>query len=171
MSVKQSQCSAQGQVFHCKLSFSTLPSSQPSFSYLYTVHLLYCCLSSDILFCNEFSSHLPYLLEHPAIGSSFLASGTANFLSSSLSVPALFFVRPLFLAQQHFFVMSESFYTLHSSPYPHLKCFQSFFSHSALVSKFLHHTTLHFTQSTSLVSSYFFFQGTAENTSLPVKSF
>ena len=45
------------------------------------------------------------VLEHPSAGSSFLASGPANFFSSSLSIPALFFLLPLFLAQLHFFIM------------------------------------------------------------------
>ena len=68
----------------------------------------------DIFFCLELSSHLPYLLEHPSIGSSFIASGPANIFSSSLSVPALFFLLPLFLAQLHFlFCLS----ILHSPPY------------------------------------------------------
>ena len=59
--------------------FSTLPSSQPYFSYFQTVHLLQCCLSSDIFFCPELSSHLSYLLEHPSAGSSFVVNGPVNF--------------------------------------------------------------------------------------------
>ena len=38
------------------------------------------------------------VLEHPSAGSSFLTCGPANFFSSFLSVPALFFLLPLFLA-------------------------------------------------------------------------
>ena len=56
-------------------------------------------------------------------GSSFLASGPANFFSS-LSIPALFFLLPLYLAQLLFSFCP--FYTLHLSPYPHIKCFQLF---------------------------------------------
>ena len=109
-------------------------------------------LSSDIFFCRELSSHLPFLLEHPSAGSSFLASGTTNFFSSSLSVPASFFLLPFFLSQLHFLFCP--FYTPHPSPYPHLKFFQACFAHSIVVSKSLHHTTtLHSIQSTSLASS------------------
>ena len=43
-----------------------------------------------------------------------------------------------------FFYFVCPFYTLHPSPYPHLKCLQ-FFSHSVIVSRSLHHTTLHST--------------------------
>ena len=89
------------------------------------VDLPRCCLSSDIFFCREPSYRLPFLLELPSAGSSFLASGPANLFSSSLSVPALFFLLPLFLAQLHFYFVCP-LYTLHPSPYPHLKCFQLF---------------------------------------------
>ena len=80
---------------------------------------------SDFFFCLKLSSHLPFLLEHPSAGISFLTSGPVNFFSSPLSVPALFFLLLLFLAQLHF-LFCFPFYTLHPSPYPHLKCFQSF---------------------------------------------
>ena len=51
-----------GKSFTAKSAFSTLSSSQPSFSYLHTV-LLSWCLSSDIFFCRD-PSRLPFLLEH-----------------------------------------------------------------------------------------------------------
>ena len=114
-----------GRSFTANSEFSTLPSSQPSFSYLHTIHFSLCCLSSDIFFCLEPSSRLPFLLEHPPAGSSFLTSSPIIFFSSSLSVTALFFLLPLFLAQLHFYFVCP-FYTLNHSPYSHLKCFQSF---------------------------------------------
>ena len=92
--------------FTANPAFSTLPSSQPSSSYLHTVHLSSCCLSPDIFFSRELSSRLSFLLEHPSAGSSFLASG------------------PVFLAQHFYFVCP--FFTLNPSPYSHLKRFQSF---------------------------------------------
>ena len=89
-----------GRCFTVNSAFSTLSSSQPSLSYLHTVHigLLSSCPSSDIVFCRELSSRLPFLLEHPSAGISFLVSGPANLFSSSLSVPALFFLLLLFPA-------------------------------------------------------------------------
>ena len=70
---------------------------------------------------------LPVYREHPSGGSSFLASGPANFFSSSLSVPALLFVLPLFPAQLHFYFVCP-FYTLHPSPFPLLKFSSRFWS-------------------------------------------
>ena len=137
-------------------TFSTLPSSQPSFSYHHTVHLSYCCLSSDIFFCLELSSHLPYLLEHPSAGSSFLASGPVNFFSFSLSVPALFFLLPLFLVQLYFlFCLS----ILHAPSFsiPTSQMLPVVFAHSVIVSRSLYHKTLQSTQNTSLVSSVVLF--------------
>ena len=61
-----------GRPFTANSTYSTLPSSQPSISYLYTVHLSWCCLSSHIFFCHEPSSRLQFLLEHPSAGSSFV---------------------------------------------------------------------------------------------------
>ena len=52
-----------GRSFAANSAFSTLPSSQPSFSYLHKVHLSWCCLSSDIFFCLELFPPLPILLE------------------------------------------------------------------------------------------------------------
>ena len=69
-----------GRSFTANSAFSTLPSSHSTFSYL-----------------------------HPSAGSSFLASGPADFFSSSLSVPALFFLHPLFLAKLHFYFVCPSF--------------------------------------------------------------
>ena len=54
-----------------------------------------------------------------------LSQWPSNFFSTSLSVPALFFLHPLFLAQLHIYFVCP-FYMLHPSPYPRLKCFQSF---------------------------------------------
>ena len=45
------------------------------------------------------------------------------------------------------------------------------FAHSVVASKPLQHTTLHSTQRTSLAPSLVLLQGSAENSSLPVKSF
>ena len=95
-----------GRSFTANSAFSTLPSSQTFFSYLHTVHLSWCCLSTNIFFCHEHSTHLPFLPEHPSAGSSFSASSPANFFSSSVSVPALLFLLPFFAAQLHFFILS-----------------------------------------------------------------
>ena len=109
-------------------------------------------LSSDIIFCFKLSFHSPFLLENPSAGSSFLASGPTNFFSSSLLVPALFFLLPFFLAQQHFLfylsILQAPSFSLSTSLILPL-----IFAHSGIVSKSLHHTTLQSTQSTSLVSS------------------
>ena len=59
----------------------------------------------------------------PSTDSSFLDSGPANLFSYSLSVPAVFFLLPLFLAQLHLFYFVCPI--LHA-PYPHLKFFHSF---------------------------------------------
>ena len=102
------------------------------------------------------------VLERPSATSSFFASGRANTFSSSLSDPTLFFILSLFLTHQQF-LFCRPFYTLHLSPYPHLKCFQSFL--------LIPYTTLHSTQNTWLASCVVLFKGSAENNSLPVKSF
>ena len=97
--------------------------------------------SSDIFFCPELSSHLPYLLEHPSAGSSFLAIVPENFFSASLSVPALFFLLPLILAQLHFlFCLSILHAPCFSTPTSQI--LPVVFAHSVVVFKSLHHTTL-----------------------------
>ena len=113
-------------------------------------------LSSDIFFCLELSSRLPFLLEHPSAGNSSLANGPANFFFTSLSVSALFFVLPLFLGELHFlFYLS----ILHAPPFSisTSQMLPVVFAHSVVVSKSLHHTTLHSTQRISLVSSVLLF--------------
>ena len=145
-----------GRSFIENSASSTLPSSQSSFSYLHTVHLSECCLSTYIFFCREPSSRLPFLLENPSAGSSFLVSDPANLFSSSLLDPALFFFLPLFLAQLHcLFCLSvlyaPSFSMSTSQMLPVV------FVLSVVVSKSLHHTTLHSTQTTSLASSIVLF--------------
>ena len=100
------------------LSLKTQDSPQLSFSYLHTVHLS-CSLSSDIFFCLELSSRLQFLLEHPSKGSSFLASVQANFFSSSLSVPVLFYLLLLFLEQMHFLFC---LFILHAPPFSLSAC-------------------------------------------------
>ena len=120
------------------------------------VHLSSCCLSPGIFFCSESSSRLSFLLQHPSAGSSFLASGPVNFFSSSLSVPALFFLLPLFLAQLHFlfclFILHAPSFSISTS-----QMLPVVSVHCDVVSKSLHHTTLHSTQNTSLVSSVVLF--------------
>ena len=135
--------------------FSTLLSSQPSFSYLHTFHFSWCSLSSDIFFCREPSYRLPLLLEYPSAGSSFLVNGPANFFSYSLSVAALIFALPLFPEQLRFlFCLSilhaPSFSISTSQMLPFI------FAHSIIVSKSLHHTMpLHTKHLTSLFLSSF----------------
>ena len=87
---------------------------------------------------------------------SFSSSGPANFFCSSLSVPAIFFLLPLFLAQLHFlFCLS----ILHATSFsmPTSQMLPVVFAHSVIVSRSLHHLTLHSTQNTSLVSSVVLF--------------
>ena len=147
-SINQSQCSAKGQVFHCKLSI--LHSTLFSAIFFIFAH----SLSSDIFFYREPSSHLPFLLERPSAGSSLLASSPVNSFSSSLSIPALFFLLPLFLAQLHFYFACP-FYTFHPSPYPHLKCFQRFCSFRRTVQDSApYNATLHTKHFTSLFLCY-----------------
>ena len=126
--------------FTAKSAFCTLPSSQSSFSHVHIVHSL------------ELSSRLPFFLGHPSAGSYFLASGPVNFLSSSLSVTALFYLLPLFPAQMYFLfclsiLYAPSFSISTSQMLPVV------FVHSVVLFKSLYHTTLHSTQRTSLVSS------------------
>ena len=95
-----------------------------------------------------------YLLEHPSAGSSFFASGPANIFSSSLSVPALFFLLPLFLAQLHFlFCLS----ILHAPSFsiPTSQMLPVLFAQSVVVSRSLHHTILYTKHVTSLFRSSF----------------
>ena len=77
---------------------------------------------------------------------------------------------PLFLAQLHFlFCLS----ILHSPSFsistPQM--LPVAFANSVVMSKSLYHTTLHSTKGTLLASSLVFSQGSAENASLPDKSF
>ena len=130
----QSQCSAQGQVFHCKLSILQSPSSQPCFSYLHPVYLTQCFPSSDVFFCCEPSSRLPFLVEYPSAGISFLASSSTT----------VFFLLPLFLAHLHFlfclFILHAPTFSISTS-----LMLPVVFPHSVVVYKSLHHTTLHHT--------------------------
>ena len=91
------------------------------------------------------------VLEHPSAGSYFLASVPANFFSPHLSVPALFFLLPLFLAQL-LFLFCLSILHAPSFSIPTSQMLPVVFAHSVVVSKSLHHTTLHSTHSTSLVT-------------------
>ena len=80
-----------------------------------------------------------------------LSQWSSQFLSSSLSVPSLLFLLPLFLAQLQFlFCLS----ILHAPSFSKStsQMLSVVLAHSAVVSKSLYHTTLHSTQSTSLVS-------------------
>ena len=154
-----------GRSFTANSAFSTVPSSQHSFSYL---HTSWCWLPSYMFFCRELSSRLPFLIENPWAGSSFLTSGPANFFSSS--VPALFFLLPLFLAQLHFLfclsiLRAPSFSISISQMFPVV------FAHSVVVSKSLHHMTLQYTQSTSLASFLVLFTRVRRKSFLPVKIF
>ena len=91
-----------------------------------------------------------------------LSQWPVNLFSSSLSVPALFLLLPLFLAQLNvlFCVPVLHVPSFFISTYQMLPVV---FAHSVVVSKSLQHTTILSTQSTSLICSVFFFQGPAEN--------
>ena len=97
------------------------------------------------------------LFSQPSGGSFFLASGPANFFSSSLLVPALFFLLPLFLAQLHFlFCLS----ILHAPSFSisTRQILPVVFAHSVVMSTSLRHITnaiLHTKHFTSLFLSYF----------------
>ena len=146
---------------------------------------LYSLLSLPFRTCIQFIYHeiirmsiilyllLPrtfFLLEHSSAGSFFLASDPVNLFSYSLSVPALFFLLPLFLAHLQFLfclaILHAPSFSISTS-----QILPVGFAYSVVVSKSLHHTTLHSTQSLSLASSLVLFEGSAENASLPVKSF
>ena len=85
------------------------------------------------------------VLEHPSIASSFLDSGPANFLYSSLSVSVLFVLLPLSLAHLNFLICLS---ILHAPSF----CMSTsqmlavVFAHSVDVSKSLHHKALRSTQ-------------------------
>ena len=85
-------------------------SFQTQHSPLYPLLSLPFCIFTQSIYHN-----VVYHLISPSAGSSFLASGPSNFFySSSLSVPALFFILPLFQAQLHFlFYLS----VLHPPPF------------------------------------------------------
>ena len=129
--------------------------------------------SSGRSYVIEQGHNVPFLrtrvLEHPSAGRSFLASGPANFFYSSLSVPALFFLLPLLLAQLHFLFCPS----IHAPSFsiPTSQMLPVVFAHSVLVSRSLHHITLHSTQTLHYSLPKFFFQGPAENASLSVKGF
>ena len=158
-------------LFNQKISRSVLPKGR---SFLQTQHSpLYLLLMLPFRTCTQslyhdlsiiwylllprnVFSHLPYLPEHPSACSSFLASGPANLFPSSLSILALFFLLPLFIAQLHvLFCLSilhhPSFSISTSQMLPIV------FAQSVVVSKSMHHTTIHSTQSTSLSSSLVLF--------------
>ena len=99
------------------------------------------------------------VLEHPSAGSSFLANGPANFFSSSLSDPVLFFLLPFShsFQQSCIFLFCLSTLDAPSLSIPTSQMLPVVFAHSAIVSRSLHHTTLHSTQNTSLVSSVVLF--------------
>ena len=85
-----------------------------------------------------------------------LSQWPSHFLFLFLSIPALFFILPFFLAQLHFlFCLS----ILHSSSFsiPSSQMIPVVFAHSVVVSRSLRHTTLHSTQNTSVVSSVVLF--------------
>ena len=87
--------------FTANSALSTLPYSQPSFSNLHTIHL---SMLSIIWYLLLPRTYFPFIIPSRASYSkrSFLASDPVNFSPYSLSVPALFFLLPLFLAQLHF---------------------------------------------------------------------
>ena len=99
-----------------------------------------------------------------------LSQWSANVVSSSLSVPTLFFLLTVFLAQLHFiFCLS----ILHAPSFSRStsQMLPLMFAHSVVGSMSLQHIMLHSTQRTSLAFSLVLFQGPPENASLSVKSF
>ena len=139
--------------FAANSAFSILPTSQPSFSYLHTVNLSYCCLSSDIFFCLELSSHLPYLPEHPSFSRQFLLSQwPSQFLFLFLISSSIILPSPT-LSSTTAFLFCLSILHAPSLSIPTSQMLPVVFAHSVVVSMSLHHRTLHYTQKTSLVSS------------------
>ena len=85
-----------------------------------------------------------------------LSQWSSQFLFPSLSVPALFFLLPLFLAQLYFLFCLSILHAL-SFSIPTSQMLPVVFDHSVVVSRSMHHTTLHTTQNTLLVSSVVLF--------------
>ena len=106
------------------------------------------------LISSSASSHLPYLLELPSAGSSFLASVPAYFffflISSSIILPS-----PTLSRTTEFFILS----ILHAPSFsiPTSQMLPVVLPHSVVVSRSLHHTTLLSTQDTLLVCSVVLF--------------
>ena len=133
-----------GKSFTANSAISTLPSSQPSFSHLHKSiyhDVVYRLISSS---AANFPLVYHFLLEHPSADNSFLASSPANFFSSSLSLPALFFLLPLYLAELHFFIFSVHF-TCSILLHIHISNVSRRFCSFRVVSKSLHSITLHST--------------------------
>ena len=127
------------------------------------------CYASDIILYSPFIMMLSivwYLL--PRTFFPFTIPSTASFsrqfllsqwpiqLLFLLSVPALLFHLPFFEAQLNILFWLS---ILHAPSFSIFTCqvIPVVFAHSVVVSKFLHHTTLHSTQSTSLASSLVLF--------------
>ena len=99
----------QGQIFYSNSAFSTLPSSQPSFRII--IQFIYHNVVNHLISSSaaNFLPHLPFLLEHPSAGSSFLVSGPANFFSPSLSVFSIILPSPTLSSTTEFFILSVHF--------------------------------------------------------------
>ena len=159
--INQSQCSAQGQVFTANSAFSTLPSSQPSFSYLHTVHY------HDVVYhlISSYAANLPFYHSFQSILQQAVPSKP---VAQPISFPLLYQFQHYSSFSQAFqhnciFLFCLSILCAPSCSIPTSQMLPGVFAHSVVVSKSLHHTTLHSIQSTSLVS----FQGPPENASLP----
>ena len=126
-------------------------SSQSSFSYLHTVHLSCCCLTSDIFFCRESSSHLPFLLEDRFSRQFFLSQWPNQFIFLFFISCSIILPSPILSNTTAVFILSVHF-TRSILLLIHISNDSSRFHSFRLVSKSLHHITLHSTQSTSLAS-------------------
>ena len=112
-------------------------------------HLISSAASNFLPICHTFQSILQQAFPSQPV------SQLISF-SSALSVSALFFLFPLFIAQLHFlFYLS----ILHAPSFsiPTSQMLPVVFAHSVVVYMSLHHTPLHSTHNTSIVSSVVLF--------------
>ena len=158
-----------GRSFTANLAFSTLPLLSLPLHIL--IHSIYHVV--DHLISSSAASFLPFIIpSRSSFSRHFLFSQCPSqflflfFISSSIILPS-----PT-LSSTTAFLFCMSILHTPSFSISTSQMLPVVFAHSVVVFKFLHHTTLHSTKSTPQVSSFSsFFQGSAENASLSVKSF
>ena len=153
--INQSQCSAQGQIFHFKPSI--LHSTLFSAFLFVSSHSPFIMLLSVICYLLLPRTFFPFTIpSRVSFSRQFLLSQSPSqflflfFISSSILLPS----PTLSSITEYLFCLV--YFTHSILPHIHISNASSHFYHSVVVSKSLHHTTPHSTQSTSLVSSLVF---------------